>query len=82
VTPVTGNLIPSSGFCGHCMNMIHRNTSRQKTHTHILNVCKVPTFISQTAGNTRNTISLSVLLTHKSGGYTVVQSKAASEVSQ
>lgn len=36
LTPVLGDLMPSSGLQGNCMHMVHRNTYRQNTDTHKL----------------------------------------------
>ena len=34
VTPVPGDLTPSSGILVYCMHMMHRHTCRQNTHIH------------------------------------------------
>jgi hypothetical protein len=34
LTSVSGDLMPSSSFGGHCTHMVHRHTRRQNTHTH------------------------------------------------
>ena len=35
--PVTRNLMPSSGFHGHCMQILHRFPCWHDTHTHKIN---------------------------------------------
>ena len=33
VTPVPGDLMPSSGLCGYCVHVVHRHTHRLNIHT-------------------------------------------------